>query len=149
MRWFIFLIFIFLFIPSISGIFPLSLDFTQEKIFLYTGTTGIAKIKIKNMGDINLSTTLSLSQYPLAYFTDTHSSTINLELNPMEERILKIKILSISKPGKYALRVSSSHGLTDTLTIIISYPPSFPGLEPISILFLLTLATGIFFIKNR
>lgn len=113
------------------------------------------KIIIKNFQTRKDVINLSLSGYNHAYFLDNSRQT-SIELEPMEERTVYIKVYS-TVPEKFNKHTLTLYAISktnkkirdkDTLVIILFYPQTFYGLEDLWIIILVLLSVMIFYYKK-
>jgi hypothetical protein len=137
-------------------------NFIAHNLQLSLGDTYLMELQVRNLQDVFDDVNLSLSAYPLAKFVDVGYGTISddgrnltIGLQPDEERLLQVKILS-SEPDREYLYIAANSSIDpdlddeDDVTMVFNYPATFPGLNELAILMLVILSTGTFwFFKKK
>ena len=136
-------------------------NFIGKDVVLTLGDTYIVQVQVRNLQDMTDNITVYLYGYALANFIDIGVGDVsesgrvfNTELNPDEEKTVHIKIYS-SEPEIEYLYLNASSLIDDTLndtddlTITMTFPVAFPGLDDIASLLIILLAVPIYALLSR
>ncbi len=147
-----------------SGLFyvvthPLT-NFVGVSSVITLGDSYILPVQARNLMDTGGEVTLKLNKYPWAKFVDTQEGqitdngrTITVNLNPDEEKTFFIKIPSIltdELETSEELYVNATTELdtnlkdSDNFFITFSFPPSFPVLDMLAVMIMISMSMLIY-----
>ncbi|HDD72760.1 MAG TPA: hypothetical protein ENG00_01560 [Candidatus Aenigmarchaeota archaeon] len=143
-------------------------NFVIHDLAMQLGSSVLLKVQVRNIQTVPDNITISLdSTFVPAKptFEDVGTGDYEIQadgsvlqvrnINPMEERDFFVRVYT-SEIGEYTINITASSNAaapyltdTDSLKVIVGYPPSFPGLSEWAVSLIIILSCIIYFQVNR
>ncbi len=132
-------------------------NFVTHDLYLVIGNSFDVEVQVRNLQSSQDKITLILDSYPLAGFINPGSEaeigpkgrSLSVILNPDEQKSFHVRVLT-SDVGSFVLKINATSDInlglkdSDTLTISVNFPASFPGLDAWGMIVLIALSVVVY-----